>query len=93
TYQLAVQQGAIAAQTPIREAGGAELVMLRLDGPEGPKVMGQAPLTEDWLQQLLDKAVRRIVTESFPPVPNPGCDRCDVRRACPAQPEGRQVVE
>ncbi|MCU1587979.1 MAG: UvrD/REP helicase, partial [Frankiales bacterium] len=93
TYQLAVQQGAIAAQTPIREMGGAELVMLRLDGPDGPKVMGQAPLTEDWLQELLDKAVRRIVAESFPPVPNPGCDRCDVRRACPAQPEGRQVVE
>ena len=30
TYQLAVQEGAIAAQTPLREVGGAELVMLRL---------------------------------------------------------------
>ena len=67
--------------------------MLRLEGADGPKVLAQAPLTEDWLQLLLEKAVRRIVTESFPPVPNDGCDRCDVRRACPAQPEGRQVVE
>jgi len=34
-----------------------------------------------------------IVQESFPPKPNDGCDRCDVRRSCPAQPEGRQVVQ
>ena len=95
TYQLAVTEGAIAAQTPVREVGGAELVMLRLDQAGGPKVLEQGPLTEDpaWLQDLLQKAVRRIVAEDFPPVPGDGCDRCDVRRSCPAQPEGRQVVE
>jgi len=95
TYQLAVREGAISEHVDAREVGGAELVMLRLDSGGGPKVLPQAALPEGpgWLHALLEKAVERIVTESFPPTPNEGCDRCDVRRSCPAQPEGRQVVE
>jgi CRISPR/Cas system-associated exonuclease Cas4 (RecB family) len=45
------------------------------------------------VENLLDTAVRRILGESFPPTPNDRCDRCAFRRCCPAQPDGRQVVE
>jgi hypothetical protein len=69
--------------------------MLRLDDGPGPKVQGQAPLepSPSWVEELLDGAVRRVLDESFPPTPNDHCNRCAFRRCCPAQPDGRQVVE
>jgi RecB family exonuclease len=95
TYQLAVREGALAEHVETREVGGAELVMLRLDGPDGAKVPAQAALPEGrtWVEDLLETAVRRVLVESFPPTPQERCDRCAFRRACPAQPDGRQVVE
>ncbi|MDP3713254.1 MAG: ATP-dependent DNA helicase [Mycobacteriales bacterium] len=95
TYQLAVREGALDEHVATREVGGAELVMLRLDGPDGPKVPQQPALPpgRSWVEDLLDAAVRRVLTESFPPSPQERCDRCAFRRACPAQPDGRQVVE
>jgi RecB family exonuclease len=96
TYQLAVRAGALDAHLPgRREPGGAELVLLRLDDGPGPKVQGQLPLepSPSWVETLLDTAVRRVLDESFPPIPNDYCGRCVFRRCCPAQPDGRQVVE
>ena len=96
TYQLAVRAGALDDQLPGRpETGGAELVLLRLEDGPGPKVQGQAPLepSPSWVEELLDTAVRRVLGESFPPIPNDRCTMCAFRRCCPAQPDGRQVVE
>jgi RecB family exonuclease len=101
TYQLAVRAGALDEQLPTRpDTGGAELVLLRLDDSAGsstggPKVQDQAPLepSPSWVEVLLDTAVRRVLDESFPPIPNDHCKRCAFRRCCPAQPDGRQVVE
>jgi superfamily I DNA/RNA helicase/RecB family exonuclease len=95
TYQLAVREGALAEHVETRDVGGAELVMLRLDGPDGPKVPQQPALPEGrtWVQDLLETAVRRVLTESFPPTPQERCDRCAFRTCCPAQGDGRQVVE
>jgi len=100
TYQLAVRAGALDETLPERpEVGGAELVMLRVDdaaGPAaGPKVQQQVALepSPSWVEALLDTAVRRVLGESFPPTPQERCDRCAFRRCCPAQPDGRQVVE
>ncbi len=95
TYQLAVRAGALDGKVDNPQVGGAELVMLRLDGPDGPKVPQQPALPEGrtWVEELLETAVRRVLHESFPPIPQDHCDRCDFRRACPAQPDGRQVVE
>ena len=99
TYQLAVREGALDEVLPARpEVGGAELVMLRVDGsptPAGaPKVQGQEALepSPTWVEALLDTAVRRVLGESFPPTPQDRCARCQFRTCCPAQPEGRQVV-
>ncbi|MBK5306488.1 MAG: ATP-dependent helicase [Frankiaceae bacterium] len=96
TYQLAVRAGALDERLGSRpEPGGAELVMLRLDSGPGPKVQAQQPLepSPSWVEELLDTAVRRVLGESFPPTPNDYCTRCAFRRCCPAQPDGRQVVE
>ena len=95
TYQLAVQEGALDNHIATREVGGAELVMLRLEGPTGAKVAARQalPVGPSWLTDLLETAVRRIVAETFPPTPGDACDRCAFRRSCPAQSEGRQVVE
>jgi RecB family exonuclease len=96
TYQLAVRAGALAEHLPSQpEPGGAELVLLRLEDGLGPKVQAQAPLepSPSWVEDLLDTAVRRVLDESFPPIPNDYCNRCTFRRCCPAQPDGRQVVE
>jgi RecB family exonuclease len=96
TYQLAVRAGALDKELPDRpEVGGAELVMLRVEDGAGPKVQQQATLepSPSWVEALLDTAVRRVVGESFPPTPQDRCDRCAFRRCCPAQPDGRQVVE
>jgi RecB family exonuclease len=96
TYQLAVRAGALADRLPPgAEPGGAELVLLRLEDGPGPKVQAQVPLepSPSWVEDLLDTAVRRVLGESFPPTPNDYCGRCAFRRCCPAQPDGRQVVE
>jgi superfamily I DNA/RNA helicase/RecB family exonuclease len=89
TYQLVVREGALGPGGP----GGAELVQLRSEGPDGPLVMPQGALAEGWVDELLATAVRRIVTETFPPhVDDSRCSRCAFARACPGQAEGRQVV-
>jgi RecB family exonuclease len=96
TYQLAVRAGALDEHVPDAVPGGAELVMLRLDDKDGgPKVPQQPALAEGptWVEELLEKAVRRVLSESFPPTPQDRCDRCAFRVCCPAQPDGRQVVE
>ncbi|HUR51952.1 MAG TPA: ATP-dependent DNA helicase [Mycobacteriales bacterium] len=90
-YQLAVREGAVGPQAP----GGAELVQLRHDGPHGALVQGQGALGEErWVDDLIRTAVQRVVTEEFPPrVDDKRCGRCAFARACPGQPEGRQVVQ
>ena len=96
SYQLAVREGALDGRLEGRPpVGGAELVMLRLDGPDGPKVPQQPALPDgrSWVEELLETAVRRVLSESFPATPQVRCDRCAFRRCCPAQAEGRQVVE
>ena len=96
TYQLAVRAGALDDHVKDAVPGGAELVMLRLDDKDGgPKVPQQPALAEGrtWVEELLEKAVVRVLGESFPPTPQERCDRCAFKVACPAQPEGRQVVE
>jgi superfamily I DNA/RNA helicase/RecB family exonuclease len=91
TYQLAIRNGAFGDQ-PV---GGAELVQLRTDSNDA-KVQSQQGIDAEpgWVDDLLARAVTRIVEEVFPPDVDPKrCSRCVFARCCPAQPEGRQVIE
>jgi RecB family exonuclease len=94
-YQLVVGSGALADSVPPgAQAGGAELVQLRTDQDGGPRVQPQPALPPDgaWIKELLSAALQRVLAEDFRPTPGDRCDRCAFRRACPAQPDGRQVV-
>ena len=96
SYQLAVREGALDDVLPDRpEVGGAELVMLRVEDGPGPKVQAQQAISGSptWVEVLLDTAVRRVLGETFPPTPQERCPRCPFRTCCPAQPDGRQVVQ
>ncbi len=96
TYQLAVRHGALDECLELRpEVGGAELVLLRIDDRSRPKVQGQSALepSPSWFDKLLETAVDQVVSEQFPATPQDRCDRCEFRRCCPAQSDGRQVVE
>ncbi len=63
-----------------------------------PKVQPQ-PVPETgtdgltWVGRIVAEAATRVLAEHFAPRPSEDCDRCDFRWACPARPEGRQVVE
>ncbi|TBO54448.1 PD-(D/E)XK nuclease family protein, partial [Streptomyces kasugaensis] len=109
-YQLAVREGAVddafEGRTP--QAGGAELVHLRLGAPrkEGgdalPTVQTQQPLDAagtpaepggDWVGDLLATAAGRVLEERFTPTTGTHCTHCTFRASCSAQPEGRHIVE
>ncbi|WP_130493353.1 ATP-dependent helicase [Motilibacter rhizosphaerae] len=102
-YQLAVEHGAFAdlpgAPPAGSPPGGAELVHLRLESAGSVKVQSQAPLQPaddggpSWAEELVADAAGAVRAERFAPTPGEQCSRCSFRRACPAQPEGRQVVE
>ena len=104
--RVAVAAGALAGTADGPEGdfadlpGGAELVHLRLDRQGDPDVQAQpalAPIAEGgdqtWVDQLLAAVAERVLAEEFGPRPGDHCGPCEFRRACPAQPEGRQVVE
>jgi len=88
------------AGTVADRPGGAELVHLRLDRAGVPDVQAQAGLApvaeggdQTWVDQLLATVAERVLAEEFGPRPGDHCGPCEFRRACPAQPEGKQVVE
>ncbi len=96
-YQLAVLEGAVVApegepDLAVDGVGGAALMPLRKGPPRE-----QDPLTRDgdgrtWVHDLLEGLVTAIASEQFPARRNEGCENCQVRRSCPARPEGTQVA-
>ncbi|HVQ17579.1 MAG TPA: ATP-dependent DNA helicase [Actinomycetes bacterium] len=96
TYQRAVAEQALPEVTG--PPGGAELVQLRLPKSSrdpAVKVQSQPPYAE--LQPLLDRALQHAVhvidSEQFYATPGEACSYCPFTSACPAQDEGRGVVQ
>ena len=98
TYQLAVQHGALGDLAPDPELAGAALVQLRVDAsrsPGRPRVQEQSALddrVDPWIVDEMAAAVARVRAEDFPAVPSGDCRTCPYVSACPAQPEGREVL-
>ena len=93
-YQLAVAEDAL-EEHRFEGTGGAALLQLRATG--GKPEQWQPPLEPDadggtWVHELLRELVEQVSTEQFPARRNDACSSCEVRRCCPAQPEGAQVV-
>ncbi len=92
--QLGVYQAVSESQPSAPPSGGAVLVQL---GGTTKKlsVQQQPPLAEDpdpgWARELLERTAEGMAGASFPATVGEDCRICSVRRACPAQPQGRQV--
>lgn len=107
-YQLAVRDGALDSLPeetraavglgPVGEPpaiAGAELVLLRRGAGEDPQVQQQAPIGEGvtWVDLAITDAEHVVRTESFAARPSDStCRMCDVKAACPAYDEGREVL-
>ena len=107
-YQLLLREGGLAAADadldtdasgPVpAEVGGAALVQLRVDEGRASteaKVQFQEALGDDrptWVEVRLGEAAQILRTESFAATPGRACTYCAYRSACPAKPEGEQVV-
>ncbi|MDV8000853.1 PD-(D/E)XK nuclease family protein [Rhodococcus sp. IEGM 1408] len=94
-YQLAVAEGAVEAAADRAPGGG---LLLYLGGREGraPTERVQDPLTVDAAAALTERVVEAGLATAGPTYTarvGSWCDRCDVRSSCPAQIEGRQVIE
>ncbi len=87
-YQLAAGKGAFKGAT---HAMGAALVFLS-SGVQ-PAVRPQEVFPVDQAVQELAIVVDRMRGPGYQATPNETCDRCPVRRSCPAQPSGSQVSE
>ncbi len=92
-YQLAVREGAFAAEHP-GPPGGAELVQLRQSTRGKVKVQPQPAVDTEpgWADELVAGVARDIRAETFSARPNDMCDRCAYRTSCPAVDAGDQVV-
>ena len=100
-YQHSVRVGSVADVAPAATSAGAELVQLRTPGAGvGPLVLSQGPLaaeTDDgsevtWIDDVIATAATRMADERFPATVGGRCRTCSFRKACPAQPDGRQLV-
>jgi superfamily I DNA/RNA helicase/RecB family exonuclease len=104
-YQVASRAGALdglSTESGGAAIGGAELVHLRKDESRNtghPKVQPQTPIefagdgAPNWVQEALLHADGLVRAEQFPARLCRHCGWCEFRSSCPAQPEGRQVIE
>ncbi len=92
-YQLAVEKNALKTEQEITAINSkANLVYLRNMQKNGVKELASASLEENGILDLLKTALKVIREEEFKPTPNPTCRTCKFTRMCPAQAEGRSVI-
>ena len=92
-YQLAVEEGAFPSLPAGTRSVGAQLVFIS----EGSRaaLRGQPALGDpesSWARTLVEEAAETMAGAEFSAVENPLCAMCGVRRSCPLQSEGRQVI-
>lgn len=105
-YQLAVEEGGFtehlarsravpATAQPV--SAGAALLQIGKCAASGPVLDPQSPLGDDadsrWVHDLVESTAEGMAAASFLARPDEQrCQRCPVRRTCPAQPEGAALA-
>jgi RecB family exonuclease len=77
---------------PFEGSAGAALLHLRKGGIREQPALEVDEAGRTWVHELLEELVTAIASESFPARRNDACETCQVRRCCPARPEGAQVA-
>ena len=94
-YQVAAAEGGFTDGEPA-ETGGASLVQLSAANTRGSE-QSQPPLAEaedpNWVHDKLGEIAGALRGNAVTAKPGKACERCPVRRCCPAQDDGRQVTE
>lgn len=94
-YQLAVDGGAFEELPADARSTGAVLVYVGAgsNATERPQpALGGEDDGPSWARTLVDEVADRMAASTFVATTNDLCDRCPVRRSCPARTEGSQVV-
>ena len=92
-YQLAALTGALGADAAA--PAGASLLYVAT-ATKTPTIREQPAITDpedNFARALIDRAAEVMRSNCFTAQINPMCQNCPVRRSCPLQTEGQQVVE
>ncbi|MEP7764805.1 ATP-dependent DNA helicase [Sanguibacter sp. 25GB23B1] len=92
-YQLAVEEGAFPSLPPGTRSTGAQLVFISEGVRATRRTQGALGDPEtSWARTLVEEAAETMAGAGFSAVENSLCAMCGVRRSCPLQSEGRQVI-
>ena len=93
-YRLAVTQKSLKADVePESVDAGASLVYLKHLQKNGLKELLTASIEENGILEILKESFRKIKNEDFSATISPLCRTCQFIRMCPAQSEGKGVVQ
>lgn len=93
-YQLAVESGAVAQLEPGVTSAGARLVYVSQGAQAAQRTQPALSASQDpgWAAAMVDQVATTMAASAFAATTNALCERCPVRRSCPARPEGAQVT-
>lgn len=93
-YRLAVKEKSIKLELdPNVTDKSADLVYLRLQNKSGVIERESLDIEKSKIKEVIKNALVVIKEENYKATPNPMCRTCGFKRMCPAQPEGRGVME
>ncbi|MFM8212811.1 MAG: RecB family exonuclease, partial [Actinomycetes bacterium] len=93
-YRLAVQEKSIKLELAENAVDkSADLVYLRLQNKSGVIERESYDVEQSNIKETIKNALLVIKDQNYKATPNPMCRTCNFKRMCPAQPEGRGVIE
>ncbi|MFM1986836.1 MAG: hypothetical protein RIS18_1053 [Actinomycetota bacterium] len=93
-YRLAVAQKALKIEVdPAAIDASASLVYLKHMQKNGLKELEADNIDENGIFEILKDSFKKIKSENFSAKVSPLCRTCQFARMCPAQPEGKAIVE
>jgi superfamily I DNA/RNA helicase len=92
-YQLAVLENAFLTPLPSTQTSGAVLVFLGDKKAESANERAQKPIDHEKIKELVIDSAEKMSGDEFSATINSRCRTCAVKSSCPAQPQGRSVID